>query len=200
MRQRVAGLATGKMPMPKPTLRQRLALLWRWLNQPLPGTSPRQTKPVVRVEGRIPGKTLSVLTVLLLAGMLADMAGWWQVSSFDPFQLYFAWVSSLVCNAGWGGYSQGLWGIAGGIILFGFLPAWLLWASAVRQACPLMHRRTHLPPAASRGFPWRCSQAGPLCGAGGVCCWPWAWRYACCCGRPTCFMRGCQNCCCRLPH
>ena len=58
-----------------------------------------------------------MLTVLLLAGMLADMAGWWQVSSFDPFQLYFAWVSSLVCKAGWGGYSQGLWGIAGGIML-----------------------------------------------------------------------------------
>lgn len=37
MRQRAAGFATGKMPMPKPTWLQRLALLWRWMNQPLLG-------------------------------------------------------------------------------------------------------------------------------------------------------------------
>ena len=153
MRQRTAGLATVKTPMSKPTWLQRLAILWRWLNQPLPGTSPRQTKPVVRVEGRIPGKTLSVLAVLLLAGMLADMAGWWQAPRFDPFQLYFAWVSSLVCNAGWGGYSQGLWGIAGGIILFGFLPAWLMWAWIVRHACQLIRRRTNLPLSGKPWFP-----------------------------------------------
>ncbi|MFA9948876.1 hypothetical protein [Dentiradicibacter hellwigii] len=151
MRQRAAGLATGKMPMPKPTLRQRLALLWRWLNQPLPGTSPRQAKPVIWVEGRIPGKALNVLAFLLLAGMLADMAGWWQAPSFDPFQPYFAWTRSLICETGWGGYSQGLWGVAGGIVLFGFLPAWLMWACLVHQACQLIRRRTNLP---SRGKPW----------------------------------------------
>ena len=186
--------------MPKPTWLQRLALLWRWLNQPLPGTSPRQAKPVIWVEGRIPGKALYVPAFLLLAGMLADMAGWWQAPSFDPFQPYFAWTRSLICETGWGGYSQGLWGVAGGIVLFGFLPAWLMWAWIVRQACPLIHRRTHLPPAASRGFPWCCSKVGLPCGVGGVCCWLRVWRYACFCGRPTCFMRGYHNCCCRLPH
>ena len=153
MRQRAAGLATGKMPMPKPTWLQRLALLWRWLNQPLPGTSPRQAKPVIWVEGRIPGKALNVLAFLLLAGMLADMAGWWQAPSFDPFQPYFAWTRSLICETGWGGYSQGLWGIAGGIILFGFLPAWLMWAWIVRHACQLIRRRTNLPLSGKPWFP-----------------------------------------------
>ena len=153
MRQRAAGLATGKMPMPKPTLRQRLALLWRWLNQPLPGTSPRQTKPVIWVDGRLPGKILSVPAALLLTGMRADKAGWWQAPRFDPFQPDFAWFSSLMCNAGWSGDSQGLSGVAGGIVLFGFLPAWLLWASAVRQADPLMHRQRHLPPSGKPWFP-----------------------------------------------
>lgn len=139
--------------MPKPTWLQRLALLWRWLNQPLPGTSPRQAKPVIWVEGRIPGKALNVLAFLLLAGMLADMAGWWQAPSFDPFQPYFAWTRSLICETGWGGYSQGLWGIAGGIILFGFLPAWLMWAWIVRHACQLIRRRTNLPLSGKPWFP-----------------------------------------------
>ena len=182
MRQRAAGLATGKMLMPKPTWLQRLALLWRWLNQLLLGTSPRQTKPVIWVDGRLPGKILSVPAALLLAGMRADGAGWWQVPSSDPFQPDFAWIRSLKCETGWSSDSQGLRGVAGGIVLFGFLPAWLMWASAIRQACPLIHRRTHLPPAASRGFPWRCSQAGPLYGTVGVCYWPRAWRCACCYG------------------
>lgn len=151
MRQRAAGLATGKMLMPKPTWLQRLALLWRWLNQLLLGTSPRQTKPVIWMDGRLPGKPLSVPAALLLAGMQADRADWWQAPSFDPFQPDFAWTRSLMCETGRGSDSQGLRGVAGGIVLFGLLPAWLLWALAVRQACPLIRRQTHLT---SRGKPW----------------------------------------------
>lgn len=110
-----------------------------------------RTTPAVRTEIAASSDSVAVPAALLLARMRADRASWWQAPRFDPFQPDFAWTRSLMCETGWGGDSQGLWGVAGGIVLFGFLPAWLLWVWAVRQACPLIRRRPHLP---SSGKPW----------------------------------------------
>ena len=112
-----------------------------------------RTTPAVRTEITASSDSVAVPAALLLAGMRADRAGWWQAPRFDPFQPDFAWSRSLMCETGWGGDSQGLSGVAGGIVLFGFLPAWLMRLWVIRQTDPLTRRRTYLPPSGKPWFP-----------------------------------------------
>lgn len=133
-----------------------IAALWRRLNQPLPGTSPRpEPGSVVWVEGHVSRKTLikvcGLLLALLLLGIWAAIQGWWQPPRIDPFKPYFAWAKSLVCEEGWVGYSQGMWATLGGIVLFVLLPMWLLWGKFVYDGLQMVRRQTNMP---RRGKPW----------------------------------------------
>lgn len=127
--------------------------IWQRLNQPLPGTSPRQ--PVVWVEGRIRRSWLvagGLLALLgLVAGVAAEMAGWIRVPSLHPFKPYFAWAEGMMCEAGWRGYSKGMLALAAAYLLFALLPLWLMCVAAWVQARRLVRRQTNMP---ASGRPW----------------------------------------------
>ena len=128
---------------------------WQYLNKPLPGTRERQ--PPVIVEGRISRKTLGAVGVVLMlcvaAGIAAEMAGWWQPPRIDPFKPYFAWANSVMCQTGWGGYSQGMLALAAAVAVSGFLPIWLLWGWVWYTAHQLVRRQTNMPQSGKPWFP-----------------------------------------------
>ena len=128
---------------------------WQYLKKPLPGTRERQ--PPVIVEGRISRKTVGAVGAVLMrcvvAGIAAEMADWWQPPRINPFKPYFAWANSVMCQTGWGGYSQGMLALAAAVAVSGLLPIWLLWGWVWYTAHQLVRHQTNMPKSGKPWFP-----------------------------------------------